>query len=348
MAAGTLASRMNRSTLALLLLALAASRPAHAADAHDEARQRYQQGVAAFEKGDFANAVDAFGAVYATTHETKHLWNLALAEYKANRTFDALAHLREYVAKTDANPKNVERAQGLISEESGKIAHLTIVAPSGADVVMDNARVGAAPLASPVEADPDKAHVIVASKGREEVTQNLAAPGPKDVRIELAFPVAPLPVAPVVPAVLPPAASDGTPAPASSETSSGGHSGLRTWLTVGLGVGAVAAAGVGVLMGVDSSKSATNASTLRSGMQPGACTNPNATNCALLQSDLNSQQSQHTASIIFYSAAGVLAAGALASWLFVPHGDTASTAPHSTVAPVFGANFLGASYAGSF
>ncbi len=340
---------MNRSTLALLVLALAASRPAYAADAHDEARQRYQQGVAAFEKGDFANAVDAFGAVYATTHETKHLWNLALAEYKANRTFDALAHLREYVAKTDANPKNVERAQGLITEESGKIAHLTIVAPSGAEIVMDNARIGAAPLASPVEADPDKAHVIVASQGREEVTQNLAAPGPKGVRIELAFPVAPPPPAPVVPAVASPTATPaGTPAPASPEAPSGGHSNLRTWLTVGLGVGAVAAAGVGVVMGIDSSKSATNASSLRSGMAPGACTNPNATNCALLQSDLNSQQSQHTTSIVLYSVGGALAAGAIASWLLVPHGDTASTAPHATVAPVFGSNFLGASYAGSF
>jgi hypothetical protein len=83
-------------------------------------------------------------------------------------------------------------------------------------------------------------------------------------------------------------------------------------------------------------------------MSPGLCRNPNAAGCAKLQSDLSSQQTDHVASMVLYGAAGALAAGAIASWLFVPHESGGAAPPPASVTPVFGSNFLGASYTGSF
>jgi hypothetical protein len=333
--------------LLALLAGLAVSTPARA-DSNDDARRRYQQGVTAFEKGDFPAAVDAFAAVYKTTNETKHLWNLALAEYKANRTYAALLHLREYVSKSDANPKNVERAQGLITEEAAKSAHLKVVAPAGADILVDGARIGSAPLATPIEVDPDKAHVVIASHGADEATQNLAAPGAQTVSVELSFPVAP--PAPVSVASAPPPAPASAPVPAAAteSPSHGGNSALRVWLTVGLGVGAVAAASVAVVEGAGSNSAANKATSIRDGMPLNSCRNPGAAGCSSLQSELSTQQSDHVASMVLYGAAGALAAGAVAAWLFVPHQESVASSPPTAVTPVFGANFLGAAYTGRF
>jgi hypothetical protein len=322
---------------------------ARAADTHDDARRRYQQGVSAFEKGDFTAAIDAFTAVYKSTGRANHLWNLALAEYKANHAYDALTHLREYVGKPDAIPSIVERAQGLIAEESTKIAHVTIVAPDGADVFVDGARIGAAPITNAVELDPDRPHVVLAKHGADEAAQTLAAPGAKDVPVRLAFPVSPPPPAPVVVASAPSPTSPPAGAASPSSRGSGGGSPLRTWLTVGLGVGAVAAGGVAVLMGVDSNNAANSASSTRNGLTtPNQCRTPGAPGCASLQSELSSQQSDHVTSMVLYGVAGALAAGAIATWLFVPH-ETGSPAPATAaVTPMFGSGFVGASCLGRF
>jgi hypothetical protein len=341
--------------IALLLAALGFSGRAFGADTREEARKRYQQGATAFEKGDFAAAVDAFDEVYKVTGETKHLWNLAIAEYKAGHSYAALVRFREYVAKPDANAKNAENAELLIAEEAHKVAHLSVTAPEGADLFIDGERVGVAPLAAPIDVDPDRPHVVAASRGPDEAKQSLAAPGPKTVPVALSFPVsppvpsAPATVAPTVAFV--PAA--GRPASASETTAASRASGfaLRTWMTVGLGVGAVAVGGVGVLFGVDSTNARNSATALRGGMTPGLCRNPSAPGCPTLQSDLASQENDHVASMVLYGVAGALAAGAVASWLFIPHDKTEAapgSAPPNGITPVFGANLVGATYGRSF
>jgi hypothetical protein len=118
-----------------------------------------------------------------------------------------------------------------------------------------------------------------------------------------------------------------------------GGSAARIWLTVGLGVGALAAGGVAVVMGVQSDNASNSATALRASLPPGQCTNPNASGCAQLQSDVNTQQNDHVVSTALYVTAGVLAVGAVAAWLFVPH-DRGSRA---AIVPAVGPGFAGAS-----
>jgi hypothetical protein len=340
-----------RSFCPVVVVALFASSPALADAA--TSRLRYQQGVAAFSKGDFASAVAAFADVYRETGETKHLWNLALAESQAGSSYDALLHLRQYVSKPDANPKNVERAHQLITGASANVGHVTVTAPDGADVLLDGMSVGSAPLPAPLDVDPAKPHVIVAQRGADTARQTLAATGPSTVRVELEFPVsrpAPAPVV-AVPAVAPssphePPPSAALPVPAAEQTSNGGGSAVRTWMTVGLGAGALAALAGGIAMGLSSNSSADRAQQLRSGMQSGACSNPSAAGCSQLASDNDSATSDHTAAVVLYAGAGVLAAGALASFLFLPHGRASDV--RGALVPVVTPGGVGAGYVGVF
>jgi hypothetical protein len=344
-----------------------------AADSSAEARKRYADGIAAFEHKDYGRAVEDFAFVYRTTGQTKHLWNLALAEYEAHRTYDALLHLREYVAKPDFNAKNEARAHALIAELSPRVAHVTIVAPDGGEVTMDGRTLGVAPLKSPVDVDPSREHVIVVRRGQAEARRSVPAPGPQDVSIELSLPAAAPPPAPAPVAVAPAATgnSAGSPAaapdapktepaapPASADRADSGTHGssgaARTWLTVGLGVGAVALAGAGLYMGIQSSNDSDDAARIRSTLPANGC--PASPGCAALQSALSDQDSHHSTSTLLFAGAGVLAVGAVASFLFLPHGESSSSSPSKSssssssagLVPVFAPGVAGAGYSGVF
>jgi hypothetical protein len=330
----------------LVVLAIALAAPAvRAADPSVDPHRRYTEGAAAFDKGDFERAVAAFADVYRATGETKHLWNLALAEYRARHAFDAATHLHAYVAKPDASPTNLTRAGTLLDELAPQLAHLAVTAPAGADVILDGAKLGVAPLAGPVDLDPAKPHVVIARSGADEVSQSIPAPGPTSLAVTLSFPraspppsVAAAPAAPVAPPSSPPAAAPET-APASRSNPA------RVWITVGLGAGAVLAAAGGVYMGMQSSSAADDAASIRAGMPTHSwCANPDNAGCADLKSKLDTQGSDRTASMVLYGGAGVLAAGAVVAWLVLPKERAAVGA----VTPLVGPRLVGAGWAASF
>jgi hypothetical protein len=364
--------RLMRALAIAAFVALGLAPSVARADASDDSHARYEQGVAAFQKGDFGAAVSAFADVYRVTGETKHLWNLAFAEYQAKRTFDALGHMRAYIAKADANPKNLERAHGYEAALAKKVTRVKLVAPDGAEVDVDGAQYGTAPLDAPIELDPEKPHVIVAKRGADSAKQTLGVLGAKSIDVTLAFPVAsPMPVvapppAAAAPASAPPPAQTPTvqtppvsaatvapppPAPAPEPSTPVHHGwGARTWLTIGLGVGAAAAIGTGIYFGLQSSDDASTAAGLSSALPSSStCGKPTAQyaqQCSHLSSALSSQGSENTASIVFYSVGGALAVGAVAAFLFVPRDSSPSTSGY--VVPMVGRDLAGAGYAGHF
>ncbi len=326
-----------------------------------DASRRNEEGVAAFSKGEFVAAADAFADVYRATGETKHLWNLALAESQAGRPFDALTHLRLYLSKPDATPKNIERARTIINdltEQIGRlaaqIAHVTVVAPKGADVLLDGTPMGAAPLSTPIDVDSAKPHVITAQRGNDSTKQNLGPTAESAVRVELVFPTAPTTSsstqaqAQASATAAAPTAMQPTPAKPSAEGTHGASS-ARTWLTVGLAVGAAGALGGGIAMGLASNSNATSAQQVIGGLPSNACANPTSaqtTSCGQIRDYRSSESTDNTVSVALYAGAGVLAAGALAAFLFVPHGESAQK--RGAIVPLVGPGLAGAGYMGAF
>src|SRR5262249_22468855 len=156
--------------------------------------------------------------------------------------------------------------------------------------LVDGEIVGTAPLAGPVEVDAERPHVVIARRSAEETTRTIPAPG-NDSAIELSFvsiapdgaPRAAPPAPPASPAStaspVSAASSARSPAPnavtvpprGASTGASPRSSALRTWMTVGLGVGAAALAGAGLYMGMQSGSDGDDADRLRGGMSPNAC-----------------------------------------------------------------------------
>jgi hypothetical protein len=353
-------SARMRPAHALVLAALVLAPSVARADG--DVHQRYEQGVAAFQRGDFPAAAAAFDEVYRSTGETKHLWNLAFAEYEGHVTMAALGHMRAYAGKPDANPKNLERAKAYVDELTKKITRVTLTAPQGSKIEVDGAAYGVAPLGAPIELDPAQPHAIIARRGADVAKQALAPQGGKALDVTLSFPVAvpsaaPEPVA-VAPAAAPPptpappppapvtapAAAEPAPSPATHDApSSSGSSATRTWVTVGLGVGALAAVGLGVYFGIQSSNNADDAAAVSSKLATSACSGsaPDP-RCGTITSDLSSENSDHTASIALYVAGGALAAGAVAAFLLIPHGDAHTST--GTLVPIVGPGTAGAGY----
>ncbi len=236
------------------------------------ATERFDQGIGAMEKGDFATAVKAFGEAYDATKNARYLWNLALAEVKADRPAEALAHIRVYLKRSDASPQNIERGNLLVERLHRDVGLLHIVAPAGADVVVDGTTVGKAPLGAPIEVDPDRAHVVEARSVGASAEEKLKPAGAMTVEVKLAFPeqtvTSPLNVPPS--STPSPAASR---APVVSEAADRGglrHEGLLYTLVVTEIAGAAACGGIGYAVFAEGNNSNDSSKQLVGGTLMGA------------------------------------------------------------------------------
>jgi hypothetical protein len=104
-----------------------------------------------------------------------------------------------------------------------------------------------------------------------------------------------------------------------------------------MGIAALAAAGVGVLFLVESGQAKTDASNLRNGLAPNACSHsgPPAT-CQSLSDKVNTEHEDANLATGLFIGAGALAAGAVITWLVWPHDGPTEPQTTGWLAPVPG------------
>src|SRR5690349_3781926 len=103
---------------ALLLCVLAlASAPARAADKNDaltaEARARFNEGVALYDRGKYEAARAAFVQAYALKKHPDVLLNLAWSSLKAGHPDEAQQYFDEYLRTTTDGARRAEAERGL-------------------------------------------------------------------------------------------------------------------------------------------------------------------------------------------------------------------------------------------
>jgi hypothetical protein len=270
-------SKVTRTAvLAATLTALAPGGIRHAvaqSDAVTEvARQRYKDGVKAYEAGRFEDARGAFLQAYALKRVPAVLLNLGQSELRTAppRYEDAGNHLQQFLREhTSATPEERAAAEKGIAEVKRKTGSVFItVDATGAEVAVDGTVVGKSPLLDPVYVKPGK-HAVTATLGGKTATENPEAKLGSLVAVNLVLGVsappvvAPVPVptptpAPVTPPLNPPlqplaplpplAPQSAQPTP---DTASSGREPFFDWYKrkplawVGTGV-----AGVGLLGGI--------------------------------------------------------------------------------------------------
>jgi hypothetical protein len=305
--------------------------------------------------------------------------NLAQSSLKSGHTLEAARYfqqfLKEYSAATDAQRADATRGLGEARMKLGRID--VIGATVGADVFVDDERIGMAPLDHSVDVEPgthtvrsqgvngEQSIQVTANAGQGATARFSASAGAAPVQ-------APPPAAASEPAAETPApapAVEANPAPTSApplagpEQASEGASHPWGWVVA---TGIVTAAGFGVagVMAVEKSSAQDSANQVAqtivaNGGGQGTCyvsaTTPLpyfARACSALADDNNRVNADATIANVGLVVGGVGAVGLIVSVVFAAksysRGGTAAATPPVTVAPLIGKGLGGMSLGGSF
>jgi hypothetical protein len=181
------------------------------------ARERYAEGVKAYDAGRFEDARAAFLQTYALKRHPAVLLNLGQAELRSHHEDDAGNHLQQFLREhATATPDQRAAAEKGIAEAKHTTGTVIVNVDSpGADVSIDGNTVGKTPLVDPVFVKPGKHTVFAAFQGKTgaatiEVKVGVATPANLTLG---AGPAVPPPAPPVEPPPAPPVAPPAQPVP---------------------------------------------------------------------------------------------------------------------------------------
>jgi hypothetical protein len=191
------------NTAALLGALLLVPAPALAQDdvTLTMARERFKEGVAYFDKKDFAKARVAFLQAYALKKHPAVLLNLAQSELRSGHEADAAKHfaqyLREHKEATDAERQGAETGLTAAKALVGEVA--LDVDTNGAEVYVDGDLEGQTPLPGAIYLSPGS-HDIQARKEGKKTSAEVAATAGQSTSLSLKL------VSPAKPSAAPSAA----------------------------------------------------------------------------------------------------------------------------------------------
>jgi hypothetical protein len=182
------------------------------------ARQRYEEGVKAFDTGRFEDARSAFLQAYALKRHPAVLLNLGQSELRSGHYEDAGNHLQQFLRlHTSASAEQKKTAEKGIADAKKKTGFIIVIADAnGAAVSVDGTAVGVTPLLDPVFVKPGK-HTLVATYQNKSSTTTVDAKAGSATAATLTLGTAGSPVASA-----PPPSDPGPGATPSSPPSSSG------------------------------------------------------------------------------------------------------------------------------
>ena len=177
---------MKRALCTFMLgAAVFATSSARADDNHVAAEALFDEGLRLFDQGKVAEACPKFASSYKLDPASGTLLNLGRCYEKLNKTASAWVAYRDLVsvAHKENNPKREAQAKQLADKLQPKLAKLTIDAPDGVTIKLDENTVNAAELRTPVPIDPGD-HVIEASApSKKPWTKSLKITGAENAMV---------------------------------------------------------------------------------------------------------------------------------------------------------------------
>jgi hypothetical protein len=154
--------------------------PAPDAAAKKEAARRFEHAIKLYEDSDYVLALAEFERVYELVPDYRVLYNIGQVNIQLGRYARALRMLREYVSR-GGNELPTDRrtaVQADLAFLEARTATVKVdVQPQGAEVSIDGAVVGTAPLAEPIVVDVGERKVQARSSGYITVGQTLTLAG---------------------------------------------------------------------------------------------------------------------------------------------------------------------------
>jgi hypothetical protein len=162
------------------------------------ARERFKEGVAYFDKKDFAKARVAFLQAYALKKHPAVLLNLAQSELRSGHEADAAKHFAQYLREhKDATDSERQGAETGLTAAKALVGEVTLnVDATGAEVYVDGDLEGQTPLAGSIYLSPGS-HEIQAKKEGKAATSQVNAAAGQSGNVTLRLAKAPTGAAPV-------------------------------------------------------------------------------------------------------------------------------------------------------
>lgn len=173
------------------------------------ARERFLEGVKAYDQGRYEEARSLFLQAYALKRHPAVLLNLGQSELKSGHVAEGGNHLQQFLRehKTATAAQQQAARQG-ITEAKARVAHLIVIVDvDGAQVSVDGVAAGTSPLLDPVFVKPGD-HTVTAAMSGKTVSSKVAARRGTATPVSLS-----LQAAGVVPAPAPAPTPAPTPAP---------------------------------------------------------------------------------------------------------------------------------------
>jgi len=182
---------------------VALAQPAPSDPVTEAARQKYQQGVKAFEAGKFEDARSAFLQAYALKRVPAVLLNLGQSEIKSAHYEDGGNHLQQFIRDhKGAKADEIAAAEAGIAEAKKRTGHMIIIVNAvGADLSVDGVSIGKSPLLDPYFVAPGKRTVYATYQGTSattavDVKKGIATSATLTLAVSTPAPTAPGPTAP--------------------------------------------------------------------------------------------------------------------------------------------------------
>lgn len=192
----------------LLLLAVCAgvalgpraARAQNAEAAKAQARAHFDRALAASNEQRFDDAAREFEEAYALAPDFKVLYNIGRVSALMGRPLRAVEAFEGYLAQGGERVTEERRGevQRLIDDQLPKLAMLGVEAPAGADVRVDGALVGQAPLPQRIRLVAGPHTVQALSAGHPPLLRELTLTGASTTDVVLAPPATPGPSMPEI------------------------------------------------------------------------------------------------------------------------------------------------------
>jgi hypothetical protein len=340
-------ARVGRALgVALTLFVATTSRPSRADDESDRAEQSFREGNRAFADGDYHAAFDAYREAWSLRQSFDIACNLGRTEIELGLSRDAAEHLdyclRTYSVSSREDVRAAkERFVTLFQRVRREVGALAVeVRPAGAELTVDGASYGTAPLGHEIFVTPGT-HLVRAhlSGFRDEERSITAEPG---AALGLAISL----VADARPAV---ATAPTAGAPARQEVPRKGME-PRTIVVISGAAASLIALGVGVGFALDAGAAHDEASRhgeAASQDGTGCPTASTSTDCAGLEDAVSREKRSRNRADAALLTGAILGGATLAAWLVIPDLARSKSASLRAV-PWIGRETTGVSFAGTY
>lgn len=153
-----------------------------------DAKAAYDAGKLLVGDGDFAGAAIKFQAAYDLSSDARLLWNVAACEKSQRHYAKTMALVRRYLDTggdllTDADRREAKAL--LVAIDSFTVRLTIAVSEAGADVFVDDERVGTSPIAQPVTVDIGPRRIVAKKAGFADAIQTITLGGSPAAQVEL-------------------------------------------------------------------------------------------------------------------------------------------------------------------